>query len=145
MFDDNDPEKLINDESRAPDGLIDGTQYAEIFSRLVENIADIKADSYLSNITFIMKSVNECYSPDDPYEFSKSRSLDAVTALSYFVMTLINSTDDSEFLERYIQVQREEVIPDLNKNAAIIPFYDLENDVNNILNIIESGELFDED
>jgi len=145
MFDDNDPEKLINDESRVPDGLIDGTQYAEIFSRLVDNIADIKNDSYLSNITFVMKSVNECYSHDEPYQFDKTRALDTVTALSYFVMTLVTSNDDTDFIEKYIDIQRKDIIPDLNMNAKIIPFYDIQEDVDNILKIFESGELFDED
>jgi hypothetical protein len=145
MFDENDPEKLIRDESRVPDGLIDGTQYAEIFSRIVDYMDDIDSESYLSNITWIMKCVNECYSPDEPYQFDKSRSLDTVTALSYFIMTLIGAIDDQELIDNYIEVQRNEVVPDLNKNASIIPFYDVENDVNNILQMLESEDPFNDE
>jgi hypothetical protein len=65
--------------------------------------------------------------------------------LSYFVMTLIGAIDDQELIDNYIEVQRNEVVPDLNKNASIIPFYDVENDVNNILQMLESEDPFNDE
>ena len=140
MFDDDDAENLVNAEIRIPDGIIDGTQYAEIFARLVRYMKEINPESYVSNITWIMKTMNECYedsTDENGSEIVKSRATDTITALSYFVMTLIASLGEEAFAE-YIRIQEEEVIPDLFDNASTIPFYDINKEVNGLL------EFFDE-
>ena len=150
MFDDNDPEKLMRTDGRIPDGIIDGTQYAEILSRVIDNMSLLQDESYLSNITWIMKCVNECYEPDGN-EFNKSRALDVVTSLSYLIMTMVMSIDGEEFIEDYIRDQKENILPELHSNAAVIPFYDINEDVNHILDVldalddIENGDSSDED
>lgn len=147
MFDDQDPEKVADFDKRVPDGLIDGTQYAEILSNIIENMNKLKQDSYLSNITWIMDCVNESYQKNEPYEFDKTKSLDVITSLSYIVMTLVSAIDDPDFIDNFIEIQKNEVLPDLNSNASMIPFYDIENEVNNILSILddfENGEYGDD-
>jgi len=139
VFDDDDAENLANADLRIPDGIIDGTQYAEIFSRLVGYMKEINPSSYVSNITWIMRTMNECYEDsenEDSANVIVSRATDTVTALSYFVMTLITFIDTDDFAE-YIRMQEEEVVPDLFDNAATIPFYDMKKEVNQMLKFFD--------
>jgi len=139
VFDDDDAENLANADLRIPDGIIDGTQYAEIFSRLVGYMKEIDPTSYVSNITWIMRTMNECYEDsenEDGANVIVSRATDTVTALSYFVMTLITFIDTDDFAE-YIRMQEEEVVPDLFNNAATIPFYDMNKEVNQMLKFFD--------
>lgn len=140
VFDDDDAENLVNADQRIPDGIIDGTQYAEIFKNLVGYMKKIKPESYISNISWVMSAMNECYKDNESgigSEIDKTRATDVVTALSYFVMTLITSMDEEVF-DEYIKIQEEEVIPDLFQNAETIPYYDMSNEINGLL------EFFDE-
>jgi hypothetical protein len=140
VFDDDDAESLFNADQRIPDGIIDGTQYAEIFKNLVGHMKKIKPESYMTNITWIMSAMNECYNDDENgngTEIDKTRATDVITALSYFVMTLITSMDEEVF-EEYIRIQEEEVIPDLFQNAETIPYYDMSKEISGLL------EFFDE-
>lgn len=140
MFDNHDAEHLAGIDKRIPDGIIDGTQYAEIFSNLVEYMKKINPESYLSNITWIMSAMNECYSPVDNGSDSgidKTRATDTITALSYFVMTLIAILDKEDF-DEYIRIQVEEIIPDLKTNAETIPYYNVEDEVKEIMEFMDS-------
>jgi len=140
VFDDDDAEHLFNAEQRIPDGIIDGTQYAVIFKNLVGHMKKLESESYMANITWIMSAMNECYEDDENgngTEIDKTRATDVITALSYFVMTLVNSMDE-EIFEEYIRIQEEEVIPDLFKNAETIPYYDMSKEISGLL------EFFDE-
>ena len=140
VFDDDDAENLVNADQRIPDGIIDGTQYAEIFKNLVGYMKKIKPESYISNITWVMSAMNECYKDNESgigSEIDKTKATDVVTALSYFVMTLITSMDEEVF-DEYIKIQEEEVIPDLFQNAETIPYYDMSSEINGLL------EFFDE-
>ena len=140
VFDDDDAENLFNAEQRIPDGIIDGTQYAVIFKNLVGHMKKLESESYMANITWIMSAMNECYEDDENgngTEIDKTRATDVITALSYFVMTLVNSMDEEVF-EEYIRIQEEEVIPDLFENAETIPYYDMSKEISGLL------EFFDE-
>ena len=112
VFDDDDAKHLFNAEQRIPDGIIDGTQYANIFKNLLDHMKKLESESYLANITWIMSAMNECYGNEEHvniYEIDKTRATDVVTALSYFVMTLVNSLDQDDFKE-YINFSTNEPI-----------------------------------
>lgn len=147
MFNDDDAKHLFNAEQRIPDGIIDGTQYANIFKKLLDYIKKIDPESYISNITWIMSAMNECYRDDEnitSVEIDKTKATDVVTALSYFVMTLVGFMDKDNF-EEYIRVQEEEVIPDLFKNAETIPYYDMSNEIKGMIEFFDSIEKLGDD
>ena len=139
MFDDDDAKHLFNAEQRIPDGIIDGTQYANIFKNLLNHMKKLESESYLANITWIMSAMNECYGDEENgngSEIDKTRATDVITALSYFVMTLVNSFDEDDFQE-YIRIQEEEVIPDLFENAETIPYYDMSKEIQELMEFFD--------
>lgn len=139
VFDDDDAKYLFNAEQKIPDGIIDGTQYANIFKNLLSHMKKLESESYLSNITWIMSAMNECYGDEENgngSEIDKTRATDVITALSYFVMTLINSLDEDDFQE-YIRIQEEEVIPDLFENAETIPYYDMSKEIEELMEFFD--------
>jgi hypothetical protein len=137
MFDDDDAERMMNTGS-IPDGIIDGSQYAEVFQNLISNMKEIDQESQVSNMTWVMRCVNECYqdNEDGTSTFSNTRASDTVTALGYFVMTLIRGLDE-EYLEEYFRFHDEEVIPDMVANAQTIPWYDIKDEVKALMDLFE--------
>lgn len=138
MFDDDDAEKMVF-KGRIPDGFIDGSQYSEIFQNILGHMKELKNESDFSNVTWVMKCVNECYKDngDGTSSVDSSKATDVVTALAYYVMTLIRGIDEDD-LEEYFRVHDEEVVPDMVSNAQTIPWYDIMDEVKALV------ELFDE-
>lgn len=140
MFDDQDPERLANVDMTIPDGIIDGTQYANIMESLVNSLSELDTSQYVSGITWVMRCVNECYPTEegsDQTKVSPSRATDAITALAYLVMTMTELIDDDDFKD-YITHQQNVVIPDLFESCKTIPYYDINDDVNRILEMMDN-------
>ena len=137
MFDDDDAKKM-SFTRRIPDGIIDGSQYANIFQKLFNDLKEIKQDDGISNMTWIMKCVNECYKDNNNGTSSvdASQATDTVTALAYFVMTLIRGIDERD-LEEYYRFHEEEVIPDMMANAQTIPWYDIMDEVKAMMDFFD--------
>lgn len=143
MFDDQDPERLANVDMTIPDGIIDGTQYANIMENIINSLSELDTSQYVSGITWVMRCVNECYPTDegsDQTKISPSRATDAVTALAYLVMTMTEVIDEDDFKE-YIRHQQEVVIPELYDGCKTIPYYDINDDVNRILEMMDNFEV----
>lgn len=137
MFSDDDAEKM-SFHGRIPDGIIDGSQYANIFETLFNALKEIDKEESISNMTWIMKCVNECYKDngDNTSSVDASRATDTVTALAYFVMTLIRGIDDDD-LQDYYRFHESEVIPDMNANAKTIPWYDILDEVKALVDLLD--------
>jgi hypothetical protein len=149
LFNDDDPERLANFEGSVPDGFIDGSQYAKIVRNITGYISELKQDNYVSGITFVMKCVNECYEDDTGDEnniskVSKDRAIDTVTALSYFVLTLCEQLEE-DHLKEYVQHHYDQVLPELDSNSQTIPYYDISNDVDNFISMLNEIDESDED
>jgi hypothetical protein len=147
MFNDDDAENIINMDQRIPDGFIDGSNYARTIVSLIDALESMD-DSYLSSIQWMMTTINECY--DEVEEngkyssvFNVDKACDTVTALSYIIATTFSKLDDEQ-REQFIDEHRKSVIPELLSNAETIPFYDIENDVEHVLNVLDGLEPFDE-
>lgn len=143
MFDDQDPERLANVDMTIPDGIIDGTQYANIMESLVSSLSELNTSEYVSGITWVMRCVNECYPTEDDSDQTKvspSRATDAVTALAYLVMTMTELIDEDDMRD-YIMHQQNVVIPDLFESCKTIPYYDINDDVNRIVEMMQNFEV----
>lgn len=140
MFDDDDAEKM-SFKGRIPDGIIDGTQYSDIFQNIYAALKKIDKEDSISNVTWIMSCVNECYKDngDNTSSVDNSKATDTVTALAYFVMTLIRGVDDED-LDEYYRFHEEEVIPDMVANSKTIPWYDIMDEVKSMVDFFESIE-----
>lgn len=126
MFNDDDADKIAGMDNLVPDGLIDGSQYADITANIIEYLSDVKKGDYISGITWVMRCVNECYDPETN-QVSTTRSTDVATAMSYVLLTLLDCVEDYH-LEEFIRIQREEVMPELKETSTSIPYYDTMNE-----------------
>jgi hypothetical protein len=138
MFDENDPELLASFDNSIPDGLIDGSQYAEIVQRLFFELKKLDPDNYLSSITWVMNCVNECYDGDSN-QVNTTKAIDVVTALAYYMISMTAAIDVHEW-DRFIEHQETVAIPELMEGASAMPFYDIKDDVENIMNVLEQME-----
>lgn len=139
MFDDSDHEFMMHNEDRVPDGVIDGTHYAQKFVKLASLFGDIE-DDFSSHIRWIMECVNECYDPDltGPESFSKEDAIDTVTVLSYMVMTMKTLLIRNGIHEEYVEYLNEEVVPKMVEECEAIPWYDFSEEIKKI--ILEQGD-----
>lgn len=143
MFNDEDPERLANADMSIPDGIIDGTQYANILKNLIDNLGELDPSSYVSGITWVMRAVNECYPQGDEVDHTKvdaSKATDAVTGLAYIILTMSEIIDEQDFKD-YIEHQKGTVIPELFESCETIPYYDINNDVNRIMEMLDNFEV----
>jgi hypothetical protein len=149
LFDDDDAERLASFEGAIPDGIIDGRQYAGIVKNILEHLSELKADDYVSGMTFVMRCVNECYYWDEESNSQKvniTKAVDTVTALSYYILTLRDIIHDDDFAH-FIQIQNDEVIPEIMSGAETIPYYDIskfDDAINGMLDMLEIDEDDDE-
>lgn len=128
MFNDDDVNHMMNSNTRVPDGVINGLQYAEIFKELNGYLESTNTQDFQSGIRWIMNCVNACYE-EESTEFSKSRAADVVTALAYFCMTMQTGLTALGQAEEYFRHQNEEVIPQLFAECESIPWYDFSEEV----------------
>ena len=146
MFDKDDPERLAQHSDSVPDGLIDGTQYAQIIENITDALTNLKMNDYVSGITFVMNCVNQCYDADSKGVINPLKAVDTATALAYFVMSLADALDqvDPELLEEYIQHHQDVVVPQINANKTALPFYNSDCDtVKRMFNSIDSEEWYE--
>lgn len=135
MFDENDPELLASFDNSIPDGLIDGSQYAEIVQRLFLELKKLNPENYLSSITWVMNCVNECYDAESN-KVDSTKAVDVVTSLAYFMISMVSAIEPDEW-GKFIEHQEEVAIPELMESAGAMPFYDIKGDVENIMNIMD--------
>lgn len=139
MFNDDDVNHMMNSNTRVPDGVINGLQYAEIFKELNGYLESTDTQDFQSGIRWIMNCVNACY-VEESTEFSKSRAADVVTALAYFCMTMQTGLTALGQAEEYFKHQNEEVIPQLFAECESIPWYDFSDEVKSLMNLFDESE-----
>jgi hypothetical protein len=143
MFDEDDQERMMSNETRVPDGVIDGSAYAEIFVSLHNSLKKMNPDDqYFSHVRWVMECINQCYEFEEGEVavFVKEKASDVVTALAYFTMTMHSALHQIGVLDQYIDHQEKEVIPQMLKECGAIPWYDFSKDLKNLE---ESGFLDD--
>lgn len=137
MFNDDDANEMANFGDRVPDGVIDASSYAQILCDIVDLMEDLDPDRFDKSMLFMMKCVNLAYEEsEESSEFSRERAIDTITGLSYYIMKmfeLISEDDKREF----IRYQKEESLPATVDECQALPFYDMEDEVNNILNVFD--------
>lgn len=135
MFDDGDAERLADTFGRVPDGVFDASQYGQIFENIFCCIENIDFNSPTTGIQFMMNCINECYD-NDFNDFNNSKATDVIIALSYFVINSLSSFEEDS-LEEFMRIHRDEVIPNAIEETKALPFYDIKNDVLNIMNVLD--------
>lgn len=139
MFNEDDVTHMMNNQTRIPDGIINGKQYADIFKTLSNDLESTNPDDFQSGIRWIMNCVNACY--EDQNVWSKTKSADVVTALAYFSMTMLKGLIELGEAENYFTYQNEEVIPQLFSECETIPWYDFSEDIKRMAEAdMENGE-----
>jgi len=136
MFNEDDYNHILNTQSMVPDGVINGSQYANIFKSLSNRLENINPLDFSSGIRWIMECVNECYE-DGATEMSLSRASDVVTSLAYFCMTLHAAMIELGVSEEYFKHQNESVIPELFAECETIPWYDFSEKINMITDMMD--------
>lgn len=139
MFNNDDAENMAKMNGAVPDGVFDASSYAQTVSDIFDMISGLDPDRYDKSIKFMMECINLCYvdnEEEDTSEFSKEKAEDVITALSYYVLQLYaNIHEDTR--EEFIQYQREVAIPDTFEQCKALPFYDIKDDVDNILKVMD--------
>jgi hypothetical protein len=137
MFNDDDVNELSGMSGRIPDGVIDASSYAQILCDIVGFIDELEPDRFDKSILFMTRCVNLAYSCDeDSSEFSQERALDTITGLTLFVMRMYEMMDEYQKAE-FIRYQKEEALPEAIRDCQALPFYDLEDEVNSILQVLD--------
>lgn len=132
MFDDSDQERMMADDTRIPDGVIDGSPYAKIFVSLHESLKKIQPDNqYFSHVKWVMDCINECYDfvEGEVAVFVKEKASDVVTALAYFTMTMHSLLSEVGVLDDYFEHQDTKVIPQMMAECGAIPWYDMSDEI----------------
>lgn len=133
MFDEDDQNFLANTEGLVPDGLVDASQYADIMSNILENLKNLDPNNYMSTVSWVVNCVNQCYSNDNGiHSVDASKATDTVTALAYFILSMASHIDEDQW-DSFISHNNENVIPELVATAPAMPFYDLDDKVNEML------------
>jgi hypothetical protein len=132
MFDEDDVNHMVNSNTRIPDGVINGSQYADIFKTLSEMLEKTNTKDFQESIRWVMGCINECYNNDDNL-FSKEKAADVVTSLAYLAMTLCNGIDELGYKGDFFEHQNTEVIPQLFKECETIPWYDFSDDIKKLV------------
>lgn len=128
MFDEDDVNHMMNNNTRIPDGIINGSQYAQIFKTLSNSLENTDTQDFQSSIRWVMNCINECYENDSNL-FSKERAADVVTSLAYLSMTLCNGIAELGYKNDFFEHQNSQVIPQLDKECETIPWYDFSDEI----------------
>jgi hypothetical protein len=143
MFDDNDQERMMANETRIPDGVIDGSAYAKMFTSLHESLRKIDCNNqYLSHVGWVMSCINHCYDfvEGEVAVFNKEKASDVVTVLAYFSMTMHSLLAEVGVLDDYFDHQDTKVIPQMMEECGAIPWYDMSGDIK----ALEESGVFDD-
>lgn len=137
MFNDDDVNEISGMNGRVPDGVIDASSYAQILCDIVDLIEDFDPERVDKSILFMTKCINLAYTDDENNsEFSQTRALDVINGLTFNIMSLYEMLDKEQRAE-FIRFQKEESLPETVEQCKALPFYDLEDEVNNILSIFD--------
>ena len=134
MFDSDDINEMLNFKNRVPDGLIDGTTYAEIFTSITNMLDSIDSPEPKQAMMYIAHCINACYDIDSNGKttFSKNRAADAIVALAYHSMMMTVAMEQTGIKEEYFRYTIEEVLPILHEEAGAIPYYSFADEVRSI-------------
>lgn len=139
MFEHGDADKFNMMNSSIPDGVIDASNFSDTLCKIVEYMSFLEPDRFDKGIMFMMNCINLCYEDNEDgtrSEFSQKKAEDAITALGQYVMELyLFLPEDSR--SEFIRYQREESLPEAIEQCKALPFYDIEDDVNNILDVMD--------
>ena len=131
MFNDDDLEKILNTSELIPDGVIDGSQYAQIIGNIVDYLSQIEVGDYTSGVTWVMRCVNECYDSNTG-KVDNSRATDVATALAYVLLTMLSIVDEDDLYE-FIRIQKDDIVPELIRTADAVPYYDMTDEFSEIV------------
>lgn len=120
FFDEKDFEKIIGqDFDDIPDGVVDGTQYINMFEGIVNDLSMLDLDDDKSRILFMMRIINHI---DHSNEES---SYEVISALCYHIISLMGIGEQMHdgFVKQYIDSLYAEVIPSLKTESGSMPYW----------------------
>lgn len=131
MFNDDDLKKILNTNELIPDGVIDGSQYAQIIGHIIDYLSQVEVGDYTSGVTWVMRCVNECYDPNTS-KVDNSRATDVATALAYVLLTMLSIVDEDDLYE-FIRIQKDDIVPELIRTSDAVPYYDMTDEFSEIV------------
>tara|TARA_B100002019_G_scaffold73910_1_gene63844 strand:- start:6736 stop:7119 length:384 start_codon:yes stop_codon:yes gene_type:complete len=123
FFSDDDIEQAIKNMGEVPDGLIDNTNYVDLFAAHVECIDSLDINDEESRLTYMMRIVNMVGDPSD--EDFEVRTVENATCMTFHIINLlqIGSMMKDDFVEMYVDSLRNEVLPQLNQDKGAMPYW----------------------
>lgn len=113
-------------KSETPDGLMDASSYIAIVKKIVEATSYLNPNNDEDEGMFIVEIMNAFISSDgNDIDFNVDKGMETITALS-FVITMMSkfaSEIDNNFLEGFIRVTNDVVIPQLEAQSKAVPYW----------------------
>jgi hypothetical protein len=125
FFNEKDYEKINQSKTDAPDGLINGSHYLQVFKNMIENLDELDPEDFSSKMKFMMDVVNPIYTDDDE-SINKTYVFDLVTCMSFHViqLLLVGSTLNSAFKDTYMGFIKDDILPTISSECEGIPYWE---------------------
>lgn len=125
FFDEKDYARINQSKSDAPDGLINGAHYLEVFKGMIDNLDVLDPEDFSSKMKFMMDVVNPIYMNDDG-TIDKAYVFDLVTCMSFHVIQLflVGSTLNSTFKDTYMNFIKDDILPTISNECEGIPYWE---------------------
>jgi hypothetical protein len=125
FFDPEDINKIMNSPyERMPDGMVDASSFVNLFHQITSDLLNTDSQDDKSRMTWMLSVVNHLDQMNQ--ESMTMSSVEIISCLCFHTLTLYNICHayDSDFIQKYVEILNESIMPEMRENGTFIPYWD---------------------